>query len=45
MTTKTVSVWMDDPASPLKLVDRPVPDLSKGPLKYKFKGAAVPAGH
>ena len=26
------------------MITRPVPDLSKAPLKYKFKGAAVPPG-
>ena len=42
--TAVVSVWMDDPASKLGLVDRPVPDLSKPPLKFRIKGAQVPPG-
>lgn len=42
--SKVVSVWMDDPDSHLGRVDRPVPDLSKGLLKYKIKGPAVPPG-
>lgn len=41
----TVSVWLDDPESGLGLVNRPIPDLSKGPLKYKLKGAAVKPGN
>jgi hypothetical protein len=41
----TVNVWLDDPESGLGLLDRPIPDLSKGPLKYKFKGAAVKPGN
>jgi hypothetical protein len=40
----TVSAWQDDPASGLGVIARPVPDLSKAPLKYKFKGAAVAPG-
>lgn len=40
----TVSVWQDDPASGLDVISRPVPNLSKGPLKYKIKGAAIPPG-
>ena len=40
----TVSVWQDDPASGWDVISRPVPDLSKGPLKYKIKGAAIPPG-
>jgi hypothetical protein len=39
-----VSVWQDDPASGLDVISRPVPHLSKGPLKYKIKGAAIPPG-
>jgi hypothetical protein len=41
----TVSVWIDDPLSHLGLIDRPVPDLSKAPLKFKIKGIAVLPGH
>jgi len=41
----TVSVWIDDPLSHLGLIDRPVPDLSKAPLKFKIKGIAVLQGH
>lgn len=40
----TVSVWQDDPASGLDVISRPVPHLSKGPLKYKIKGATIPPG-
>ena len=40
----TISAWQDDPASGLDVISRPVPDLSKGPLKYRIKGAAVPPG-
>jgi len=40
----TVSAWQDDPASGLPPLPRPVPDLAKGTLKYKFKGAAVKPG-
>jgi hypothetical protein len=40
----TVLVWQDDPASGLNVIARPVPRLSKGPLKYKIKGAAIPPG-
>lgn len=43
-TSATVSAWQDDPASGLNVISRPVPDLAKGPLKYKIKGAAVPPG-
>lgn len=38
-----VSVWQDDPASKLPTISRPVPDLSRGALKFKIKGSAVPA--
>jgi len=40
----TVSAWQDDPASGLDVISRPVPDLSKGPLKYKIKGPSVAPG-
>ena len=40
-SSATVSVWQDDPASGLDVISRPVPDLFKGPLKYKIKGAAA----
>jgi hypothetical protein len=43
-SSATVSVWQDDPASGLDVISRPVPHLSKGPLKYKIKGAAIPPG-
>jgi hypothetical protein len=39
-----VSAWQDDPASGLDVISRPVPDLSKGPLKYRIKGAKVAPG-
>ncbi|HUL94736.1 MAG TPA: hypothetical protein VLT89_01935 [Usitatibacter sp.] len=39
-----VSVWKDDPESKLGLIDRPVPDLSKAPLRYRIKGAAPAPG-
>jgi hypothetical protein len=42
--TAILSAWQDDPASGLDVISRPVPDLSKGPLKYKIKGASVAAG-
>lgn len=32
-----VSAWQDDPASKLPAISRPVPDLSKGALKFKRK--------
>jgi hypothetical protein len=40
----TISAWQDDPISKLPLISRPIPDLGKGPLKYKFKGPAVKPG-
>ncbi len=40
----TISAWQDDPASGLDVISRPIPDLSKGPLKYRFKGTAVVPG-
>jgi hypothetical protein len=40
----TVSAWQDDPLSKLPPISRPIPDLGKGPLKYKFKGPAIKAG-
>lgn len=40
----SVSVWQDDPISKLPMISRPVPDLGKAPLKYKFKGPAVKPG-
>jgi len=40
----TVNVWLDDPEG-IGRIDRPVPDLSKGTLKYKFKGTAVKPGN
>lgn len=43
-TTSKVSVWMDDPASSLGLVQRPVPNLSKAPLKFRIKGPAAKPG-
>jgi len=39
-----VSAWQDDPLSGLSTLLRPIPDLSKAPLKYRFKGAAVKPG-
>jgi hypothetical protein len=39
-----ITAWQDDPGSGLDAISRPVPDLSKGPLKYKIKGAAVVPG-
>jgi len=44
VSTSTVSAWIDDPESGLGRVDRPVPDLSKGTLKYRIKGAAPKPG-
>ena len=38
-----VSAWIDDPESKLGVIERPTPNLSKAPLKYKFRGPAVPA--
>ena len=38
-----VSAWQDDPASRLPPISRPVPDLSRGALKFKIKGTAIPA--
>jgi hypothetical protein len=43
-STKTVSAWLDDPESGAGRVDRPVPDLSKGSLKFRIKGTAPAAG-
>jgi hypothetical protein len=40
-SSATISAWQDDPASGLGVISRPVPDLSKAPLKYQIKGAAV----
>src|SRR5215471_11240974 len=39
-----VSAWQDDPLSGLNTLLRPIPDLSKAPLRYRFKGAAVKPG-
>lgn len=39
-----VSAWQDDPLCGLKTLLQPVPDLSKVPLRYRFKGAAVKPG-
>ena len=44
VASKTVSAWQDDPASKLPTIARPVPNLSKAPLKFKIKGAAVKPG-
>jgi hypothetical protein len=41
---RTVIAWQDDPASGLPTVPRQVPNLASGPLKFKFKGPAVPPG-
>ena len=41
--TSTIMAWQDDPASNLPAIARPVPDLSKGTLKFKIKGASYPA--
>ena len=43
-STKTVSAWLDDPESGMGRVDRPVPDLSKGSLKFRIKGTAPAPG-
>lgn len=43
-TSTRVSVWMDDPDSSMGLVQRPVPDLSKGTLKFRIKGKAPKPG-
>jgi hypothetical protein len=43
-STKTVNVWLDDPESSLGRIDRPVPSLSKGTLKYKVTGTAPKPG-
>ena len=40
----TVSAWLDDPASGLGRIDRPVPDLAKGALRFRIKGAKVKPG-
>jgi len=39
-----ISAWQDDPGSGLDTISRPMPDLSKGSLKYKIKGASVAPG-
>lgn len=39
-----VSVWLDDPASGMGRLDRPVPDLAKGALRFRIKGAKVAPG-
>ncbi|HET9581116.1 MAG TPA: hypothetical protein VFP44_25035 [Usitatibacter sp.] len=39
--TNQVSVWMDDPDSGLGLVERPVPVLSKAPLRFRIKTKAA----
>ena len=36
-----VSAWQDDPMSKLPTLSRPVPKLSRPPLKYSFKGPSV----
>lgn len=38
----TIRAWQDDPSSGLRARERPVPNLSKSPLKFKIKGAPVP---
>jgi hypothetical protein len=43
-STRTVSVWQDDPGSALAVISRPVPDLSKGVLKFRIKGPVVAPG-
>lgn len=43
-STKTVKVWVDDPESGLGPIDRPIPDLSKGTLRYRIKGIAPAPG-
>src|SRR5476649_1673364 len=40
----TVLAWEDDPMSKLAPLSRTLPDLGKGPLKYKFKGPAIKPG-
>ena len=42
-SASVVSAWQDDPVSALPLISRPVPNLSKGSLKFKIKGTAIPA--
>jgi hypothetical protein len=42
-TASTIMAWQDDPASKLPTISRPVPDLSKGTLKFKIKGTSYPA--
>jgi hypothetical protein len=41
---RAVQAWIDDPLSRLGTIERPIPDLSKAPLAYKFRGAAVAPG-
>lgn len=39
-----INAWQDDPASSWPVIDRPVPDLSAPPLRFKIKGPVVKPG-
>jgi hypothetical protein len=45
VSVKAVQAWQDDPISGLAAIPQPIPNLAKAPLKFKFKGTAVPAGN
>jgi hypothetical protein len=44
ISSTRVSVWQDDPISGLQVIDRPVPNLAEGALRFKIKGNAVTPG-
>src|SRR5690349_20685458 len=42
-TAKGIQAWQDDPMGLPSTINRPVPKLGQGALKFKIKGPAVPA--
>jgi hypothetical protein len=43
-TTKGIQAWQDDPMGLPGTINRPVPNLGQGALRFKIKGPAVAAG-
>src|SRR5437016_3677932 len=39
-----ISAWQDDPDSKLPAIQRPVPELAKGKLKFRIREAALKPG-
>jgi hypothetical protein len=39
-----IQAWIDDPASPWGLMERPVPALDAAPFSFSIVGEAIPAG-